>query len=76
MLIALLLITQSKEKINYSKHRIVIFILGLFVIIFSELTLRLVNTSFNNNLIICLIPIFSVMLLYSYYFLKFKINKS
>ena len=76
MLVALLLITQSKEKINYSKHRIVIFILGLFVIIFSELTLRLVNTSFNNNLIICLIPIFSVMLLYSYYFLKFKINKS
>ncbi len=72
MLIALLLIVHSKEKINYSKHRIKIFIIGLLVIIFSELTLRFVNNSLNNNLIIIFIPILLCFFLYNYFLLKFK----
>ena len=75
MLIALLLIVHSKEKINYSKHRIKIFIIGLLVIIFSELTLRFVNNSFNNNLVITLIPIILCIFLYNYFLFKFKISK-
>ena len=75
MLIALLLIIKSKEKINYSKYRFIIFMIGLFVIIFSESTLRFVNTSFNNNLLLILIPIFSTVVLYFYYLSKFKIYK-
>ena len=73
MLIALLLIVNSKEKINYSKHRIKIFLLGLLVIIFSELTLRFVDNSFNNNLIIILIPIILCLFLYNYFLFKFKL---
>ena len=75
MLIALLLIVHSKEKINYSKHRIKIFIIGLLVIIFSELTLRFVNNSFNNNLVITLIPIILCIFLYNYFLFKFKVRK-
>ena len=75
MLIALLLIIKSKEKINYSKYRFIIFMIGLFVIIFSESTLRFVNTSFNNNLFLILIPIVSTVVLYFYYLSKFKIYK-
>ena len=75
MLIALLLIVHSKEKINYSKHRIKIFIIGLLVIIFSELTLRFVNNSFNNNLVITLIPIILCIFLYNYFLFKFKVIK-
>ena len=74
MLIALLLIVHSKEKINYSKHRFKIFLIGLLAIIFSELTLRFVNDSFNNNLIIILIPIILCLFLYNYFLLKFRIK--
>ena len=76
MLIALLLIVHSKEKINYSKHRFKIFLIGLLAIIFSELTLRFVNDSFNNNLIIILIPIILCLFLYNYFLLKFRIKEN
>tara|TARA_B100000900_G_scaffold414672_1_gene442016 strand:- start:798 stop:1793 length:996 start_codon:yes stop_codon:yes gene_type:complete len=75
MLISLLLIINSKEKINYSRYRIVVFLLGLFIMIFSESTLRFVNNSFQNNLIIILIPIFLIIFLYYYFLSKLKINK-
>ena len=75
MLIALLLIIKSKEKINYSKYRFIIFMIGLFVIIFSESTLRFVNTSLNNNLFLILIPIFSTVVLYFYIYLNLKFTK-
>ena len=75
MLIALLLIIHSKEKINYTKHRFKIFIIGLIVIIFSELTLRFVNNSLNNNLIIIFIPIILCFFLYNYFLFKFRVKK-
>ena len=75
MLVALLLIINSKEKINYSRSRIIIFLLGLFIMIFSESTLRFVNSSFQNNLIIILIPLLLTIFLYYYFLSKLKINK-
>ncbi len=75
MLIALLLIVHSKEKINYSKYRLKIFLIGLLVIIFSELTLRFVNNSINNNLIIILIPLILCLFLYNYFLLKLRIKR-
>ena len=72
MLIALLLIIHSKEKINYSKYRLKIFLIGLLVIIFSELTLRFVNNSLNNNLIIIFIPIILCLFLYNYFLIKLR----
>ena len=74
MLVALLLIIHSKEKINYSKHRFKIFLIGLIVIIFSELTLRFVNNSLNTNLIIILFPILLVLILYNYFLFKFRVR--
>ena len=75
MLIALLLIIHSKEKINYSKYRLKIFLIGLLVIIFSELTLRFVNNSLNNNLIIIFIPIILCLFLYNYFLIKLRKKK-
>ncbi len=75
MLIALLLIVHSKEKINYSKYRIKIFLLGLLVIIFSELTLRFVDNSFHNNLIIIFIPIILSLFLYNYFLIKLRFKR-
>ena len=72
MLISLLLIVHSKEKINYTKQRLKIFLIGLIVIIFSELTLRFVDNSLNNNLIIILFPIVLSLFLYNYFLFKFR----
>ena len=71
MLVALLLIINSKEKINYSRSRIIIFLLGLFIMIFSESTLRFVNSSFQNNLIIILIPLLLTIFILLF-FIKIK----
>ena len=76
MLISLLLIIHSKERIDYSKYRLSIFLIGFFIIILSESTLRFVNKSFENNFIIILIPIILMVTLYGYFLMKFRINKN
>ena len=75
MLTALLLVIHSKEKINYTKYRIIVFLLGFFIIVFSESTLRFITSSFYNNLVIILIPIIALLSLYFYFLLKFNFKK-
>jgi len=75
MLTSLMLIIHSKEKINFFKSRIIVFLIGFFLIIFSESTLRFVNISLINNSIIILIPITIIIFLYFYILSKFKFKK-
>ena len=75
MLVSLLLIIHSKERIDYSKYRLAIFLMGFFIIILSESTLRFVTKSFESNFIIILIPITLIIVLYGYFLFKFKIKK-
>jgi len=51
-----LLITLSKENSKYSKLKLITFLIGLFFIIFSETTIRLISDSLINNIIISFIP--------------------
>ena len=74
MLTSLLLIINSKEKVNFTKLRIVTFLIGFFIIIFSESALRLISFSMTNNLLIVLIPIFSIIIFYFYFIFKLKTN--
>ena len=76
MLITMLLITHSKEKVNYSKYRLFIFLFGFLIIIFSESTLRFIDTSFYNNFLLSLIPVIITIFLYLYFFIKFNFRKS
>ncbi len=73
-LISLLLITQSKENLNYTKVRIATFIAGISVIIFSETTIRLISETFRNNLGLIFIPLILFIFLYFYFTKKFKKN--
>ena len=75
MLTALLLIIHSKEKINYTKYRFIVFLLGFFIIVFSESTLRFITHSFYNNLAIILLPFITLLTLYFYFLLKFNYKK-
>lgn len=76
MLITMLLIIQSKEKVNYSKYRLFIFLFGFLIIIFSESTIRFINTSFYSNFFVSLIPVVITIFLYFYFLIKFNFRKS
>ena len=75
MLVSLFLIIQSKEKINYSKYRTIIFIFGFLIIIFSETSLRLISDSNLKNLFIISVPLSLIILIYFYFFTKIKTEK-
>ena len=76
IIISLILIIKSKESTNYLNFRITIFLFGLFLIIFSETSIKLIGNDLNKNFIIILIPIFLFLIIYSILFynlrLKFK----
>ena len=74
MLISSFLILNSKEKINYNKFRVIIFLLGFGLIVFSETTIRFINDSIFNNLLIAVIPVVITIMLYFHMFLKFNLR--
>jgi lipopolysaccharide export system permease protein len=74
ILISTMLILISKEKVNYFKLKIVIFLFGFFTIIFSETTLRFVENNLSDNIKIIVIPIFLFILVYLIVFHKVNIN--
>jgi len=75
IMISLLLIFKSKENTNYPRYRILIFLIGLSTIILSEMTIRLINENFYNNVKFFIIPIILIIGIYLAYFFKFKIIK-
>ena len=64
ILISACLILYSKESINYSRYRLVIFLIGLLTIIFSETTLKFVQNTFVLNVKLVIIPIIILTILY------------
>ena len=76
MLICLLVITKSKENNNYTLYRFKIFLIGLVIIILSELSIRYVETSIFNNAIIFLIPLIIILYLYLTFYFKFKFREN
>ncbi len=75
MLIPFLLIISSKENSNYSKIRFLTFIIGLFFIIFSETTIRLISEKAFINCLISFIPFASLVLVYLIFIYKFNVGK-
>ena len=73
-LIPFLLITTSKENSNYNKIRILTFLIGIIVIIFSEVTIRLVSKISIYDLSIMIIPIILLSILYLFLINKFNIK--
>lgn len=64
ILTTMILILFSKEKPNYAKYKISIFLFGFFMIIFSETTLRFVQSTLSQNIIITLLPLIFGITLY------------
>ena len=72
MLVPYLLILSSKEKVNYSKLKILTFIVGVIIIIFSEGIIRFVSRELIDNIFIFLAPL--IIFLTLYFLLLFKLN--
>ena len=70
MLIPFLLTTSSKENKNYSRIKIFTFLLGLFFIIFSETTLKIISDIILKNIVISILPILIILILYLIFFFK------
>ena len=64
ILISTCLILYSKESINYSRYRLVMFLIGLLTIIFSETTLKFVQNTFVLNVKLMIIPLIILTILY------------
>ncbi len=75
ILISLLLIIRSKENTNYPRYRVIIFSIGLFAVIGSEMTIRFLNNNFYQNIKIFIIPLILIMILYTLFWFKFKFMK-
>jgi len=76
ILISVSLIMYSKENINYSKFRILNFLLGILIIIISEISLKFINETFLKNLFIYFLPfiVFIKIYLIIYFKLNFKLK--
>jgi len=74
MLIPYLLILTSKEKSNYNKIRLLSFIIGVTIIIFSETIIRFVSQEINENIFIFIIPSILFLFFYLIFFYNLKIK--
>ena len=63
-LISFLVILSSKESANFNKLKIITFLSGMFFIIFSETTVRLISDNVLRNTLIIVIPFLSFMIIY------------
>jgi lipopolysaccharide export system permease protein len=71
-LTSLFLTLLSKENSKYFKLKLITFLVGLFFIIFSETTIRLISDSIIKNISISLLPFIFIITLYLIFFLKLK----
>ena len=73
-LIPFLLLTSSKENTNFTKVKYLTFIIGFFVIIFSETTIRLISDIHETNFIILGFPFFLSLSLYLFFVKIFQLK--
>ena len=75
ILISLLFILTSKENLKYTKHKYLIFLFGLGLIILSESSLGYVSNNLQKNILILVLPIILTFLIYIIFIHKLKLLK-
>jgi lipopolysaccharide export system permease protein len=64
ILISLLFVLTSKENLKYTKHKYLIFLFGIGLIILSESSLGYVSNNLQKNILILVLPIILTLLVY------------
>ena len=73
-LIPIFLIISSKENPSYQKMRLITFLFGFGIIIFSETTIKFISNSTIQNMFLSSMPVFLILIIYAFLYLKFKFN--
>ena len=68
--VAGLLIIKSKNDFNYSRFKFITFVIGVALIIFSEISIELISDDLFKNSILILFPL--IVSFVMYYYLKSK----
>ena len=74
--ISLLFILKSKNDHAYKINKLKIYSLGFLFIIFLESSSKFITTNFMQNLFISILPFLFVFLIYLYFLITLKVNKS
>ena len=75
MVLTLFLIIKSKENVNYFNYRILIFLIGIFAIIFSEISIRLLKENMYLNYLIMIMPLILFSIAYLFIISKLRLYK-
>ena len=70
VLVALLIIVISKENINYNKYKSIIYLLGFFLVIFSETTIRFVQNTLIDNYKLIIVPFIFLAIISLFFYSK------
>ena len=73
-LIASLIIIKSKDDYRFSRYKFSLFIIGVSVIIVSELSMRYADESILRNSWLASIPVILFISIYLYFIKKFKLS--
>ncbi len=73
-LIPFFLIILSKENPNYLKIRVLTFLIGFSIIIFSETTIKFISNSIIQNIGLSCIPLILILAIYIFLYFKFNTN--
>jgi len=74
IIISLILIIKSKESTNYLNFRILIFLFGLTIIIFSETSIKLISDELLKNYKLFFMPIIIFLIIYSTILYKLRLK--
>ena len=75
-LIACLLITKSKDEFKFNKFSYLLFLLGVMIIIISELSIRYASENYLSNFFLITLPVLMFLLIYSYFIFKTRTPKT
>ena len=65
---------KFKRKEKLQSNQVITFLLGMFLIIFSESTVKFITINFASNLKFIILPVF--LFIFFYFFFKIKLKKS
>ncbi len=71
-IVPFILIISSKVNSNYFKMKILTFLIGLSIIIFSETTTKLISENITKNIQILIIPFFLLIIILLNIFFKLQ----
>jgi lipopolysaccharide export system permease protein len=76
ILIALLIVLKSKSDYSFNINKFRIYLFSFLFIIFLESSSELINTNIIQNLFFSILPILFTLIIYLYFLIKLKVNKT